>query len=177
MEKKTTKTDKPKEEVKKEETPKVDSPVEETTKDEVVVEKTTIKKVTLAKGKYVHTVGRRKSSVATIHLFNEKGDITINDKAINDYFDYIVYGGLITEPLKLVGANGKFKITIKVKGGGKRGQVDAIRLGIARALIELDPNLRKTLKANGLLKRDPRVKERKKPGLKRARKAPQWSKR
>jgi small subunit ribosomal protein S9 len=181
MEKKTTKTAKPKEEVKKEEvkeTPKVEAVVKETeTVAETKPEPTTMKKVTLAKGKYIRAIGRRKSSVATVHLFNEKGTITINDKAIDKYFDYVVYGGLITEPLKLVGANGKFTITIKVKGGGKRGQVDAIRLGISRALVELDPDVRKTLKANGLLKRDPRVKERKKPGLKRARKAPQWSKR
>ena len=181
MEKKTIKTDKPKKEKevkkveKKEETPQIDNVEKKVEKTPVIT--ATIKKVSLAKGRYIHTVGRRKSSIATIHLFNEKGDITINDKAIDDYFDYKLYGGLITEPLKLVGANGKFKITIKVKGGGKRGQVDAIRLGIARALVELDPNLRKTLKANSLLKRDPRVKERKKPGLKRARKAPQWSKR
>lgn len=179
MEKKTTKTDKPKEEVK--ETPKVESPVVKETSEEVnkekIVEKTIIKKVTLAKGKYIRAIGRRKSSVATVHLFNEKGDLTINNKTIDDYFDYKVYGGLITEPLKLVGADGKFTISIKVEGGGKRGQVGAIQLGIARALVELDPNLRKTLRANDLLTRDPRVKERKKPGLKRARKSPQWSKR
>lgn len=139
--------------------------------------KTTIKKDNLAKGEYIHAVGRRKSAVATVHLFNEKGDITINNKTINDYFSYKVNSSLITEPLKLVNANGKYKVTIKVKGGGKKGQVDAIRLGIARALIQLDPEFRKTLKANDLLTRDPRVKERKKPGLKRARKSPQWSKR
>ena len=177
MEKKTTlsavqagKTDKP-----KVETTKIDSTTKETVEE--TVKKITIKKVNLAKGKYIHTVGRRKSSTATIHLFNEKGDITINKGSIDDYFGYKMYGSLITEPLKLVNALGKFKITIRVKGGGKRGQVDAIRLGIARALIELDPDLRKTLKSNRLLTRDPRVKERKKPGLKRARKAPQWSKR
>jgi small subunit ribosomal protein S9 len=139
--------------------------------------KITIKKIDLIKDKYIRAVGRRKSSVATIHLFNEKGDITINNKVIDDYFKYKVYGDLILEPLKLVGASGKFKISIQVKGGGKRGQVGAIQLGIARVLVKLDPDLRKTLKANGLLKRDPRVKERKKPGLKRARKSPQWSKR
>ncbi len=155
--------------------PAIEKTTEETTIPEVA--KVTIKKVNLAKGKYIRAIGRRKSSVATVHLFNEKGDITINGGAIDNYFDYKVYGGLILDPLKLVGASGKFTISIRVKGGGKRGQVDAIRLGISRALVELDPDLRKTLKANGLLKRDPRVKERKKPGLKRARKAPQWSKR
>ena len=202
MEKKTTTTEKPKKEklapstktpeVRKEEvSPKGDlqkvetvekTNIEETTtkdkeKTTPEVVKVTIKKIDLAKGRYVRAIGRRKSSVATVHLFNEKGDITINGGAIDDYFDYKVYGGLILDPLKLVGASGKFTISIQVKGGGKRGQVDAIRLGISRALVELDPDLRKTLKANGLLKRDPRVKERKKPGLKRARKAPQWSKR
>jgi len=139
--------------------------------------KITIKKTTLSKGKYIYTVGRRKSSVATIHFFNEKGDITVNKKNLNDYFPYKSNVDSIIEILKSVNAVGKYKITIKVKGGGKRGQVDAIRLGIARALILLDPELRKTLKSKGFLTRDPRVKERKKPGLKRARKAPQWSKR
>ncbi len=128
-------------------------------------------------GEYIRAVGRRKSSIATVRILNEKGAIFINEKPVDNYFNYKIYGDLIVEPLKLVGANGKFKITIRVKGGGKRGQVDAIRLGIARALVKLDPDLRKTLKSNGLLSRDPRVKERKKPGLKRARKAPQWSKR
>jgi small subunit ribosomal protein S9 len=181
MEKKTTTTEKPKKEEvkvekveeKKEETVEVNT--EETDTPKVVT--ATIKKIDLAKGKYIRAIGRRKSSVATVHLFNEKGDITINEGPIDDYFDYKVYGGLILEPLKLVGASGKFKISIRVKGGGKRGQVGAIQLGIARVLVELDPDLRKALKANGFLKRDPRVKERKKPGLKRARKAPQWSKR
>jgi len=178
MEKKTITTEKPKKEDIKEETKVekiIDTNTEKTNISEVA--KVTIKKIDLTKGQYIRAIGRRKSSIATVHLFNEKGDITINDKAIDDYFNYKIYGALILEPLKLVGASGKFKISIQVKGGGKRGQVGAIQLGIARALVELDPDLRKTLKANGLLKRDPRVKERKKPGLKRARKSPQWSKR
>jgi len=178
MEKKTTTIEKPKKEEVKEEV-KVKKIEEKNTEETIIPEitKVTIKKIDLAKGKYIRAIGRRKSSVATVHLFNEKGDITINGGPIDDYFDYKVYGGLILEPLKLVGASGKFTISIQVKGGGKKGQVNAIRLGIARALVELDPELRKTLRANDLLTRDPRVKERKKPGLKRARKAPQWSKR
>jgi len=179
MEKKTTKINKPtkvlveniNQSEEQEKTPKSDSLIPK------IITKDTIKELTLAKGRYIHTIGRRKSSVATIHLFNEQGNITVNEKTVNDYFTYKADASLITEPLKLVNAIGKYKITIKVNGGGKKGQADAIRLGIARALIKLDPELRKTLKSNGLLTRDPRVKERKKPGLKRARKAPQWAKR
>jgi len=166
MEKKTTKTDSP-----QKKTPQPDSATSKT------VTKKTVKKLNLPKGKYIHTVGRRKSAVATVHLFNEKGDVTVDNKNINDYFTYKSDVDLIMEVLKTVGAVGKYKINIKVKGGGKRGQVGAVCLAIARALIKLDPELRKTLKSKGFLTRDPRVKERKKPGLKRARKAPQWSKR
>jgi len=128
-------------------------------------------------GKYTKAVGRRKTSVAQVRLFeNGKGIIMVNGQRANEYFpgeDISV----VTQPLKVTGHNREFNFSILAKGGGKKGQLIAVRLGIARALLAFDPETKEALKANGFLTRDPRQVERKKPGIKKARKAPQWSKR
>ncbi len=131
-----------------------------------------------ATAKYIQAVGRRKTAIATVRLYVKgSGQITINNKKLIEYFPTILNQDIVNAPLKITDLLGKFDITIIVRGGGKTGQAEAIRLGIARVLQENDKELRKTLKVAGFLKRDARIKERKKPGLKRARKAPQWSKR
>lgn len=119
---------------------------------------------------YVYAVGRRKTAVAQVRLIKGTGIVKINEQDIKQV-------EIFSKPLQLSGLKGKFDIFVKVKGGGKISQADAINLGVARALVKSDDNLRLTLKKSGLLTRDPREKERKKYGLKRARKAPQWSKR
>jgi len=134
----------------------------------------------ILKHDYIYAVGKRKSAVARIRLHDAKksdGKIIINNKDLNKYFPTFELQQIVTCPLALLGLNNKFNITIKVLGGGIRGQADSIRHGIARALLKLDINNRKSLRAAGLLTRDSRKKERKKPGLKRARRAPQWAKR
>jgi len=141
--------------------------------------KKTTKKSKVKKRSYIFAVGRRKSAVARVR-YHKKGqsEIIVNNKKHNEYFKNPEYINSVEKPLSVVGLLDDFgKITIKVKGGGKRGQAEAISLGIARTLETLDPKNRKLLKPEGLLKRDPRVKERKKYGLKRARRAPQWQKR
>lgn len=128
---------------------------------------------------YIATVGRRKSAIARVRV-SKKSDkslsIKVNDRDFKEYFSYFEWQDLVVAPLRLVGQEDKI-ITVHVLGGGLRGQADAVRLGIARALIILDPAFRTTLKKAGMLTRDSRIKERKKPGLKKARRAPQWSKR
>ena len=129
------------------------------------------------KGKYFYANGKRKTSVARVRLYEKgKGDIIVNNQPVNEYFFGTLIGS-IKAPLKLVDMLKSFDITAKVIGGGVSSQADAVRHGIAKALIVFDPNLRAVLKKAGLLTRDSRVKERKKFGLHRARKAPQWSKR
>ena len=125
----------------------------------------------------IHTIGRRKASVARIYMSAGKGNITINKKDSKDYFstDSLLYK--INQPLKVVNLEDKFDIKVSVFGGGTTGQADAIKLAIARALCEYDIENRPALKAEGLLTRDPRVVERKKPGQKKARKKFQWVKR
>lgn len=128
---------------------------------------------------YTPAVGKRKSAIARVRILKEtaKGvKITINDKDYKEYLNYFQWQEEILKPLKLAGVD-KVNISIKIHGGGTKGQVDAIRHGIAKALLKDDEELRATLKKEGLLTRDSRVKERKKPGLKKARRAPQWSKR
>jgi len=120
---------------------------------------------------YTYGTGRRKTAVARVRIFPGSGKFTINDKAVTPTTE------IYLEPLKLVGKYGNSDLSIKVAGGGFRGQIDAIRHGIARALVELDEEYRTTLKKAGFLTRDPRERERKKPGLKSARRSPQWSKR
>jgi small subunit ribosomal protein S9 len=126
---------------------------------------------------YYYGMGRRKEAVATARLYAGKGDSTVNDHRAEEYFNNEAYLSVIAQPLKETGNEEKFYASIKVKGGGKSGQADAARLAVAKALITMNQDLRPTLKKAGMLTRDSREKERKKPGLKRARKAPQFSKR
>ena len=121
--------------------------------------------------------GRRKKSVARVRLVAGKGNITINGRTIDEYFGLDTLKVIVRQPLELVGATNKFDVLVNVAGGGFTGQAGAIRHGIARALLEVDGEYRKALKTEGYLTRDPRMKERKKYGLKAARRAPQFSKR
>lgn len=121
--------------------------------------------------------GRRKSSVARVMLRPGTGNITVNEKNINDYMPFEVLVMDLKQPLVLTGTSDKFDVIVNVNGGGFTGQAGAIRLGIARALLEASNDYRPTLKAAGFLTRDSRAKERKKYGLKAARRAPQFSKR
>lgn len=128
--------------------------------------------------KYLYAVGRRKTSVAQVRLFTDKGGkFLINEKPYREYFPTVDLQKDLLLPLKLTKTLNKFSISVKVKGGGIRGQAGATRLGITRTLVLHDAKLKKTLRDAGLLTRDPREKERKKPGLKKARRAPQWQKR
>ena len=126
---------------------------------------------------YFYGTGRRKSSVARVRVYNGTGKITINDRDIDDYFGLETLKLIVRQPLNLTETLGKFDIVCRVAGGGVTGQAGAIRHGIARALLQYDAELRAELKKAGLLTRDPRMKERKKYGLKGARRAPQFSKR
>jgi small subunit ribosomal protein S9 len=133
---------------------------------------------TMPKGQYYYGVGRRKSAVARVRLYPGEGNFTVNGKPVREHF-----GGrelhylIMAEPFRATGTTERFDVVATVVGGGSSGQVGAIRHGISRALINADEDLRPTLKTAGLLTRDPREKERKKVGLKRARKAPQYTKR
>ena len=121
--------------------------------------------------------GRRKSSVARVYLVPGSGKITVNKRDIEEYFGLETLKLIIRQPLEVTGTTGKFDISINVCGGGTTGQAGAIRHGISRALLEADSDFRPALKKAGFLTRDPRMKERKKYGLKAARRAPQFSKR
>ena len=126
---------------------------------------------------YFYGTGRRKSSVARVRVYNGTGKIIINDREIDDYFGLETLKLIVRQPLNLTGTLDKFDIICRVAGGGVTGQAGAIRHGISRALLQYDAELRPELKKAGLLTRDPRMKERKKYGLKGARRAPQFSKR
>lgn len=126
---------------------------------------------------YFYGTGRRKSSVARVRVYAGTGKITINDRDIDDYFGLETLKLIVRQPLALTSTTDKFDIVCRVGGGGVTGQAGAIRHGIARALLQYDETLRTTLKKAGFLTRDPRMKERKKYGLKGARRAPQFSKR
>jgi len=130
----------------------------------------------MATTKYYGT-GRRKSSVARVYLVPGTGKITINKRDMDDYFGLDTLKLIVKQPLELTNNTSKFDVLVNVKGGGTTGQAGAIRHGISRALLEADPDLKSALKAEGFLTRDPRMKERKKYGLKAARRAPQFSKR
>ncbi len=121
--------------------------------------------------------GRRKSSIARVYITPGKGEIIVNKRALDEYFGLETLKVVVRQPLEAVNAVDKYDIRVSVKGGGFTGQAGAIRHGIARALCEADEENRQTLKAAGFLTRDPRMKERKKYGLKGARRAPQFSKR
>ena len=131
-----------------------------------------------SKKPYLYGTGRRKSSVARVHLYpNGTGAITINGRDIDDYFGLETLKLLVRQPLNTTGTTGKVDVEATVLGGGVSGQAGAIRHGLARALLAMDPEFRPALKAAGFLTRDPSMKERKKYGLKAARRAPQFSKR
>ena len=128
-------------------------------------------------GNKFYGTGRRKKSVARVFVTPGTGKITINKRDIDDYFGLDTLKVIVRQPLVATETDGKFDIQVNVKGGGYTGQAGAIRHGIARALLEVDPEYRPILKSAGYLTRDPRMKERKKYGLKAARRAPQFSKR
>lgn len=135
-------------------------------------------KATLKKKIQFWGTGRRKKAIARVRLVpSGSGLITINDRTLEDYFPMGTLQYIVKQPLNEVGADGKYDIFVNVIGGGYTGQAGAIRLGIARALLQSEPESRPALKKAGFLTRDPRVKERKKYGLKKARRAPQFSKR
>ena len=125
----------------------------------------------------IQTTGRRKRAVARVRFRPGSGKITINGRPVEVYFPSDTHRMLLTEPLKITETEEAYDIDATLHGGGESGQAGAVRLGIARALAELDPECRPSLKAEGFLRRDPRKKESKKYGLKKARKAPQYSKR
>ncbi len=129
------------------------------------------------KSRYIEAVGRRKTSTARVRLFTQgKKGIIVNGKLYTEYFPKFLHK-TIEDSLEKLKCLGKFGATVVVKGGGPTGQAEAVRHGLARTLVVLNPYFRKRLKKSGYLTRDPRMRERKKPGLKRARRAPQWSKR
>jgi small subunit ribosomal protein S9 len=130
----------------------------------------------MAKKQFAAT-GRRKSSVARVRLIPGKGEIIVNKKALDDYFGSEIQKRELRRPFEVTATDGKYDVIATVKGGGFTGQAGALRHGVSRALIEADEELRPALKAAGFLTRDPRMKERKKYGLKKARKASQFSKR
>jgi small subunit ribosomal protein S9 len=123
------------------------------------------------------TTGRRKSAVARVRLVSGTGEFRINDRSLDEYFPTRVHRMVAQSPLKSIGRDKDYDVVATISGGGVNGQAGALRLGIARALLDLDPELRAQLKADGFLRRDAREKERRKYGLKKARKAPQYSKR
>ena len=129
--------------------------------------------------KYIEAVGRRKTSTARVRLLPDlaKKEILINSKKLEEYFAMPNLQNIVLEPLEKLNYSLRFAVTVKVKGGGIHSQAEAVRHGLSRALVKLNPDFRKRLKKLGFLTRDPRMRERKKFGLKRARKAPQWSKR
>ena len=126
---------------------------------------------------YFYGTGRRKDSVARVRVYTGTGKITVNDRDIDSYFGLETLKLIVRSPLVLLGLEGKYDVVVRVSGGGVSGQAGAIRHGLSRALLQFDPELRSTLKKAGFLTRDPRMKERKKYGLKAARRAPQFSKR
>jgi small subunit ribosomal protein S9 len=121
--------------------------------------------------------GRRKEAVARVRLIPGSGEFRLNGRPLEEYFTTRAHRMVVSEPLRLVGRDKDLDVVARIEGGGVSGQAGALRLGIARALIELDPELRPSLKKEGFLSRDAREKERRKYGLKKARKAPQYSKR
>jgi small subunit ribosomal protein S9 len=127
--------------------------------------------------KYYYATGRRKSAIARVRVFNTPGSVTVNGKSLEDFITVDGWKQHAIRPLLVTDMEGSLTVVIKTHGGGISGQAGAISLGISRAIINLDPNMRKILKSAGLLTRDSRVKESKKYGLKRARKAPQYTKR
>ncbi|MCI9338797.1 MAG: 30S ribosomal protein S9 [Lachnospiraceae bacterium] len=131
----------------------------------------------MAKTEKYYGTGRRKKSIARVYLTPGKGDVVINKRNMDDYFGIETLKVIVRQPFVATGTNEKFDVQVNVRGGGYTGQAGAIRHGIARALLQVDADYRPVLKKEGFLTRDPRMKERKKYGLKAARRAPQFSKR
>lgn len=129
--------------------------------------------------RYYQGTGRRKTSVARVRVYPDgQGEVLINGRTLREHFGArVLYEKMVLDPLRLVNMDKALNVTALVRGGGSTGQAGAVRFGIARALVQMDANLRSVLKKAGMLTRDPRVKERKKPGLKRARKRPTYTKR
>ena len=128
--------------------------------------------------KYIRAFGRRKSAIVVAKLYSKgKGDYYMNSKKMDEYLGFPDFIETVKEPLKKVGMESEFDISLNANGGGLKSQAEAARLAIARALLLIDANLKPTLRKSGFVTVDARVKERKKPGLKRARRAPQWAKR
>ncbi len=125
----------------------------------------------------INALGRRKAAVARVYLNDGKGNITINGKDYKEYFGSDILQYVVTQPLLLLNSADKYDITVNLDGGGERGQAEAVRLGITRALVKVDAENKPSLKANGFVTRDPREVERKKPGRPKARKRFQFSKR
>lgn len=125
----------------------------------------------------VQATGRRKESVARVRLYDGTGSVVLNGKALDDYFPALAQRIRALEPLRVASLEGRYDVHASLHGGGTTGQSDALRLGIARALIAIDPELRPLLKRSGFLRRDARRVERKKYGLRKARRAPQYTKR
>jgi small subunit ribosomal protein S9 len=125
----------------------------------------------------VNSLGRRKTAVARIYLNEGKGNITVNNREFKEYFPSLTLQYIVMQPLNLIGVQEKYDIKVNLDGGGPKGQAEALRLAISRALVEIDAEARKELKAAGFLTRDPREVERKKPGQPKARKRFQFSKR
>ena len=127
---------------------------------------------------YTYAVGRRKTAVAQVRLYNDAGPVVVDDRLMEEAFPYSIWQQIINEPFTVTSTQGRFRVVAKLSGGGVNGRAGALRHGIARALAEVENGkFRGDLKRAGLLTRDARVKERKKPGLKRARKAKQYTKR
>lgn len=127
---------------------------------------------------YYEGIGRRKESTARVRLMSGSGQFIVNEKPAEEYFTRLGDMNTILAPIEAAGEEkARLDITVVVKGGGVTGQTDAVKLGVARALVKMNPDLRSVMRRGGFLTRDPRVKERKKPGLKRARKAPTYTKR
>ena len=131
----------------------------------------------MADNAYNQATGRRKTATARVRVYPGQGRIQVNEKLVHEYFPREADVAVLVSPLVTAGVRDTVDVVVKVVGGGTSGQVGAIRHGVARALLGFNPDLRQTLKRAGFLTRDPREKERKKPGLKRARKAPQYTKR
>ncbi len=142
-------------------------------------EKKKVKSTENKKKEYFYGLGRRKTAVAQVRIYflEKKSEFLVNKREMKEYFTLLSYQNIFQDPLRVTGLLEKVKVDAKVKGGGLRGQVEAIRLGIARALVKYDDNFKKVLRAEGFLTRDARKVERKKAGLKKARRAPQWAKR
>lgn len=141
------------------------------------VEQVLVTKPSIEKGRYVGATGRRKTAVANVRLFSGQEGSTVNRQPLERYFSYPFYLGEVNQPLEATGLKHDFYFSATVAGGGPHAQAHALRHGVASALAGLSEEVRKVLKKNGYLTRDDRKKERKKPGLKRARRSPQWAKR